>query len=157
MDRKLVELELALQEIFPVPVWHHTMKYLLTIPGTTVQHIHTDHQEGEKFVFFGGLEEESTLLVFSKKEKALKKVTYLRGQVLIIKSTAIHSGWYNDTDKVHYRIFYDVGRKALSLLGHQDHNYYTLKELKDQFAASEDLDKEIGESQILKPLYDEKI
>ncbi|KAI3659164.1 hypothetical protein MP638_006854 [Amoeboaphelidium occidentale] len=146
----LANLERSLQRIFPDRL--HSLKYLKSEPGTLAQQFHTDHPEPDRFVVFGGIESNSALAVFNKKKKAIEIVEYKRGDILIIKSTTIHAGWYNNSDQPHYRILIEIGNTLLAQAGHKQLTYYTINQLQEVYGAPRNVAKALGSSEYLKTM-----
>ncbi|KAI3659080.1 hypothetical protein MP638_002099 [Amoeboaphelidium occidentale] len=141
-----------LEDYFPDDPWHHVMKYLVSDPGTTAQVLHTDNPDPNRFVFFGGMEAKSVLAVFNKTSKKMKKVEYNRGDLVIIKSTTIHAGWFNDSDEPHYRAFFDIGKFLLPQAGYKQLTKYPVETLKETFGVSKTFAEGLGSSKLLDPM-----
>lgn len=89
---------------------------------------------------------------FDKVIKKLVPVKLKRSQVMIIKRTLIHAGWFHDGERPHYRIFYDVGDMVLPTAGHNSIKTFTIQELKTLYGAEEDIADGIADEKYLKLL-----
>jgi hypothetical protein len=150
---KLDKLVSAMKELYPAEEgWELTLTYLEPAPGTLAERLHSDSAKRVGYVVFGGLESESTLVVFNKSTKKLEKVTYNRGDVVIIKKDTIRADWYNNSTSNRYGVIIDIVKTPNDPQKEdQSVSYFSVKSLKEVFGAPNNL-ADLGPTEMLGPL-----